>query len=229
MATLTLDRPERRNALGDDLLTELLGHLAELRDDATVRAVVLTATPPVFSAGAETKVKSGTPEDEQRKAFSGRKSQFRRLFERATSLLDSLEQVTVASIPGHAVGGGWGLALACDFRVASEDARFWIPEVDLGVNLGVGSTTRLVRLAGPARAKELILLCKRISAAEAFSWGLVTQVVPAGELQHRALELAQEIAKKPFEPLSQMKARINAIARNGMPEVNAATDGFIAR
>ena len=229
VATITLDRPERRNALGDDLLRELLGHLAELRDDASIRAVILAAAPPVFSAGAETRVKADTPEDEKRGAFAGRKSQFRRLFERATALLEALEQPTIAAIPGPAVGGGWGLALACDFRVASTKARFWIPEVDLGVNLGVGTTARLIRLAGPAIAKELILLCNRISAEDALALHLVTAVVAPEELEARSRELALRLAGKPFEPLSQMKARINMISRNGMPEVNAATDGFLAR
>jgi enoyl-CoA hydratase len=229
IATVTLSRPERRNALSDALLTDLAAAFAELRDDATTRVVVVTGVPPVFSAGADAGLKSTMSPAERRQAFTQRKSQFRRLFERAQTLLENLEQVTIAMINGHAVGGGWGLTLACDFRIASAEAEFWIPEVDLGVPLGVASTTRFVRLVGPARAKEIIMECRRYSAAEAHALGLLTRVAPRGELEKTVQAFAQMLLAKPFRPLSEMKARINAIARTGMPEVNAMTEGFLDR
>jgi enoyl-CoA hydratase/carnithine racemase len=135
----------------------------------------------------------------------------------------------VAAINGHAVGGGWGLTLACDFRLAAAEAQLWIPEVDLGVPLGVASTTRFVRLVGPARAKEIILECRRYSAEEARAMGLVHRVVPGTELHKRVAEFAAGMLAKPFRPLAEMKARINAIARTGIPEVNAMTEGFLER
>jgi enoyl-CoA hydratase/carnithine racemase len=101
--------------------------------------------------------------------------------------------------------------------------------VDLGVPLGVASTTRFVRLVGPARAKEIILDCRRFSAQEARDWGLVHKVVPAGEVLKAAQQYAEFMAAKPFKPLAEMKARINAIARAGIPEVNAMTEGFLER
>ncbi|MBI3455277.1 MAG: enoyl-CoA hydratase/isomerase family protein, partial [Candidatus Rokubacteria bacterium] len=157
VATVTLSRPDRRNSLSDAMLTELAAAFAELRDDGGTRVVILTGAPPVFSAGADAALKSTMSAEERRRVFLARKSQFRRLFERATTLLENLEQATIAMINGHAVGGGVGLTLACDFRWAAAEAELWIPEVDLGVPLGVGSTTRLVRLLGPARAKEIIM------------------------------------------------------------------------
>lgn len=108
MATVTLSRPEKRNALGEEMLADLIDALASFRDDAETRVVVLSAEPPVFSAGAQTSVRATSSEAERRQAFAGRKSQFRRLFERATATLETLEQVTVAKIGGHAVGAGWG-------------------------------------------------------------------------------------------------------------------------
>jgi enoyl-CoA hydratase/carnithine racemase len=167
--------------------------------------------------------------EERRQVFANRKTQFRRLFERATTLLEGLEQPTIARVNGHAVGGGWGLALACDFRVAAAEAQFWIPEVDLGVPLGVASTARFVRLVGPARAKEIILECRRYSAAEALTLGLVTRVVPGTELAAAVREFAAKLAAKPFRPLAEAKARINAIARTGIPDVNAMTEGHLDR
>jgi enoyl-CoA hydratase/carnithine racemase len=229
VVTVTLNRPERRNSLSDAMLTDLGAAFAELRDDATSRVVVLTATPPVFSAGADAPISKKMSEAERRDAFTKRKSQFRRLFERANTVLEGLEQSTVCAINGHAVGGGWGLTLACDFRVAAAEAEFWIPEVDLGVPLGVASTTRFVRFVGPARAKEIIMTCRRYRADEALSLGLVHRVAPRAELDKAVRELVDTLLAKPFRPLSEMKARINAIARTGIPEVNAMTEGFLER
>jgi enoyl-CoA hydratase/carnithine racemase len=229
VATVTLDRPDRRNSLSDALLTELAAAVTELRDDAAVRVVIVTGAPPVFSAGADAGLRSGMSAEERRHVFANRKSQFRRLFERATTLLEGLEQPSIAMVNGHAVGGGWGLALACDFRVAAAEAQFWIPEVDLGVPLGVASTARFVRLVGPARAKEIILECRRYSATEAHALGLVTRVVPGQALADAVRELAGRLAAKPFRPLAEAKARINAIARTGIPDVNAMTEGHLER
>jgi enoyl-CoA hydratase/carnithine racemase len=229
VATVTLNRPDRRNSLSDEMLTELGAPFAELRDDASTRVVVITGAPPVFSAGADAgHARAATPE-ERRRLFLSRKSQFRRLFERANTILEGLEQATVAAVNGHAVGGGWGLALACDLRIAAAEAQFWIPEVDLGVPLGTGTTTRFVRLVGPARAKEIIMGCARYSAAEAQAWGLVNRVVPGADLGRATREYALQLAAKPFRPLAEVKARINAIARAGMPDVNAMTEGFLER
>jgi len=229
LATVTLSRPDRRNSLSDEMLTDLAAVFGQLRDDPSVRVVVVTGAPPVFSAGADAGLKSTMSAEARRQAFATRKSQFRRLFERANTLLEGLEQITIAAVNGHAVGGGWGLALACDFRLAAAEAQFWIPEVDLGVPLGVASTTRFVRLVGPARAKEIILECRRYSAEEARAMGLVHRVVPGAELEKRVKEFAQVLLAKPFRPLAEMKARINAIARTGIPEVNAMTEGFLPR
>src|SRR4030095_2641601 len=107
---------------------ELAVAFAALRDDATTRVVIVTGAPPVFSAGADAGLRASMSAEERRQAFTQRKSQFRRLFERAQTLLENLEQATVAMINGHAVGGGWGLTLACDFRIAASEAQFWIPE-----------------------------------------------------------------------------------------------------
>jgi enoyl-CoA hydratase len=229
VATVTLDRPDRRNSLSDPMLADLGRAFAELRDDAEIRAVIVTGTPPVFSAGADAPFARGMSPEERRRMFTARKSQFRRLFERANTRLEGLEQVTICAINGHAVGGGWGLTLSCDFRFASSAAEFWIPEVDLGVPLGVATTTRFVRLVGPARAKEIIMSCRRYSAAEAHALGLVHRVVPDAQLAAAAQEYAEMLAAKPFRPLAETKARINQIARTGIPEVNAMTEGFLDR
>jgi enoyl-CoA hydratase len=229
IATVTLARPDRRNSLSDEMLADLAAAFAELRDDASTRVVIVTGTPPVFSAGADAPFKKGMSEEERRKMFTSRRSQFRRLFERANTLLEGLEQVTVAAVNGHAVGGGWGLTLACDFRLAAAEAEFWIPEVDLGVPLGVATTTRFVRYVGAARAKEIIIGGRRYAAAEALTLGLVNEVHPGARLAEATFAYAERLAAKPFRPMAEMKARINALARTGVPEVNAMTEGFLDR
>jgi len=229
IATVMLNRPDRRNSLSDAMLTDLAAAFTELRDDTGVRVVIVTGAPPVFSAGADAPLRQGMSDEERRRAFLGRASQFRRLFERANTVLENLEQATIAAINGHAVGGGWGLTLACDFRIATAEAQFWIPEVDLGGPLGVASTTRFVRLVGPARAKEIIMECRRYTAEEVRALGLVHRVVSGEALAKEAWAAAERLAAKPFRPLAEVKARINAIARTGIPEVNAMTEGFLDR
>src|SRR4026207_2026163 len=118
IATVTLNRPDRRNALSDEMLTDLGAAFIELRDDRSIRVVIVTGAPPVFSAGADAGHAKATTAEERRRLFASRKSQFRRLFERANTTLENLEQATIAAMNGHAVGGGWGVALACDFRLA---------------------------------------------------------------------------------------------------------------
>ncbi len=229
IATVTLNRPDRRNSLSDPMLVDLAAAFTELRDDPTTRVVIVTGAPPVFSAGADAPISAKMSPEERRQIFMSRKTQFRRLFERANTILEGLEQITIATINGHAVGGGWGLTLACDFRWAAADAEFWIPEVDLGVPLGVASTTRFVRLVGPAVAKEIILECRRYTAPDAAALGLVHRVVPRDLLAKAVQDYARQMAAKPVRPLAEMKARINAIARTGIPEVNAMTEGFLER
>src|SRR4029450_4637209 len=229
IATVTLSRPDRRNSLSDEMLGDLITAFSVLRDDDSTRVVIVTGAPPIFSAGADAPFKKAMSEEGRRRTVTSRKSQFRRLFERANVLLENLEQVTIGAINGHAVGGGWALALPCDFRVPPAEAEFWIPEVDLGVPLGVATTTRFVRFVGAARAKEIIIGGRRYPAGEALALGLVNEVHPGARLAEATLAYAERLAAKPFRPMAEMKARINALARTGVPEGNAVTEGFLDR
>jgi len=229
IATVTLNRPARRNAMSDALLEELIAVLEALRDDAAARVVLLTGAPPVFSAGADAGLRSSMSEVERRQIFLAHKSRFTRLFPRALALLEGLEQPTLAVLNGHAVGGGWVLALGCDFRFAEAEAEFWIPEVDLGIPLHAVFTTRFVRLVGPARAKEIIMEGRRYTAAEAQALGLVHRVLTGAALEATAREHARRLALKPARALAEAKARIAIITATGIPEVNAMTEGLLER
>jgi enoyl-CoA hydratase len=217
IAVLTMNRPDRRNSLADAMLSDLSAALGALRDDRTVRVVLLTGAPPVFSAGADAPaLKGATSEAERRQVFGKRQTQFRRLFGRVTGQLEGLDQPVVCAINGHAVGGGWGLTLACDFRFASDKALFWLPEVDLGTPLGVGSTMRLIRLAGEAMAKEIILGGERYTAPQVKAMGLLHRVTPHDALVTAALAYAEKLAAKPFGAVTQVKANVNAMVRSNV-------------
>ncbi|MBI1737202.1 MAG: enoyl-CoA hydratase/isomerase family protein [Candidatus Rokubacteria bacterium] len=204
IAWITLNRPARRNALDDDLLVALDGALAALRDDAGTRVVVLTGAAPVFSAGADTR----DPSD-----------RFLRRFSRVLDALEALEPPTIAMVNGHAVGAGWALALACDFRVAADDAQFWLPEADLGIALAVPLAVRFVRVVGPAWTKAIAMEARRYPAREAQALGLVHEVVEGPALAGRVRQRADALAGTPSGPLAEAKARINLLARIGAPEI----------
>src|SRR5262249_56295397 len=127
MGTVTMDRAERRNSLSDPMLIDLAAAFAELRDDTSTRVVVVTGAPPVFSAGADAPHARAKTDEERRRLFTGRKSQFRRYFERANTPLENLEQATIPIINGHALRGGWGLPPACGFPTPAPPAPPSIP------------------------------------------------------------------------------------------------------
>lgn len=180
---------------------------------------MLTGAPPVFSAGADLGRAGDRP----------RPGEFVRLFSRLATTLERLEPPVIAAINGHAVGGGWALALCCDFRFAAAAAQCWVPEVDMGVALHPALTVPFVRLVGPARAREIAVECRRYSAAEQHGMGLVHRVVPGPALAAAAHEYAAHLAAKPSRALAEVKARINQITRLAFPEVGAMTEGFLDR
>ncbi|MHB8585621.1 MAG: enoyl-CoA hydratase-related protein [Thermoplasmatota archaeon] len=186
LATLTLNRPQALNALNATLLAELVEAVRDIGDDANLRAVIVTgAGDKAFAAGADIREMAGMgPDEAMRHARRGQ------------DLVDALQgcgKVTIAAINGYALGGGTELALACDLRIASENALLGLPEVGLGVIPGFGGTQRLARLVGPGRAKELIFTGRRIPASEAERIGLVNRVVAREKLMDEARRLAEEI------------------------------------
>jgi enoyl-CoA hydratase len=187
VATLTLSRPEKLNALNHALLTELDGVVDALRADTSVRVIVVTgAGEKAFVAGADIGELSvlDTRGAEAASAFGSRV--FRKL--------ETGPQAVIAAVNGFALGGGCELALACHIRYASENAKFGLPEVGLGIVPGYGGTQRLPRLVGLGIASELIATGRMIDAAEALRIGLVNRVTAPDQLLAEALATAQKIA-----------------------------------
>jgi enoyl-CoA hydratase len=187
IAVLTINRPKALNALNSDTLTELSTVLDELGRDSSVRVVILTGSgEKAFIAGADiSQMKDLTP-------LEGRG--FAQLGQATFRKLELLPQPVIAAINGFALGGGCELALACDIRLASENAKFGQPEVSLGLTAGFGGTQRLPRLIGTGLAGELLFTGDIIDAQEAYRIGLVNRVYAFDSLLEEAQKLAQRIA-----------------------------------
>ena len=181
-----------------------------LRDDSEVRALVLTGSGNTFCAGADmSHMKGVTDEAERVRLFSSVPARRRQLVRRTMELLVNHELPTIAAINGYAVGGGWFLALSCDFRLAVEEAEFWMPEIDLGVPGPREPERRLREEVGVARAKEIILTCRHFKSAELYEWGLLNRVVKKAELIPAAMELARYLASRKRAAMIQAKAQLN--------------------
>jgi enoyl-CoA hydratase/carnithine racemase len=201
---VTFNRPEKLNAISAEVERELCAALdsQELRD---APCVVFTGGPKVFSAGADINELGGLDPASIVSYYDGTGDFPERVAD--------LPQPTFCAISGYCLGGGLELAAATDFRIADESAVFGLPEVELGILPSWGGTHRLVRLVGPARAKELIFLRERFSAPEAHRIGLVTEVVAAGQALERALTHAARIASLP-----RLAVRVTGRVIDAMPE-----------
>jgi enoyl-CoA hydratase/carnithine racemase len=204
---ITLNRPEVRNALSRAVNLQLQDLASEL-SESDARAVVITgAGDKAFCAGADLKERKGVP--------AGESASFINAIAGAIGGVGEIRKPTICMMNGSAYGGGLELAMACDFRICVEGAEMGLTEVKLGIMPGAGGTQRLPRLVGEARAKEMILLGRRITAAQALQYGLVNQVVPRAQL--RATVDAMLVELTGCAPLSVTSAK-SAIERgHGKP------------
>ena len=202
LGILTLNRPERLNAISKAMsgeLAELVGHLEVTPD---IRVLIVTGEGRAFCAGADIKERVENADD-----FSVQRTsiQISPTFRR----LERLPQVSIAAINGPAAGGGLELALACDLRIASTESRMALPEVTLGILPGAGGTQRLPRLVGPARAKEMMLFGSFVDATKAMEWGIVNELADPNELMAKAREWAGVLLERPPLSLANIKGAVN--------------------
>ncbi|HEV2911909.1 MAG TPA: enoyl-CoA hydratase-related protein [Pyrinomonadaceae bacterium] len=210
VALITINRPEKRNALNIQTRQEGAAALEELREDESVGVVVFTgAGDKAFIAGADIAEFAGRTAITQRDVMLGRS-----LF----TAIDAFTKPVIAMVNGYCLGGGCELALACDLRIASETASFGQPEINLGIIPGGGGTQRLTRLVGEGKAMELILTGDIIDAHTAFNLGLVNMVVPPADLEGRTMELASRIAEKSPIALRMAKEAVKAASRSNLDE-----------
>jgi enoyl-CoA hydratase len=190
IAVLTINRPEKLNALNDKTLAELKIAFTEIKKDDNAKVVIVTGSgEKAFVAGADIA--------ELNKLDMIKGQAFSEKGQAVFNLIEQFEKPVIAAVNGFTLGGGCELALACHIRLASENAKFGQPEVNLGIIPGYGGTQRFARLVNSGRALEYILTGDMISAQEALRIGLVNHVFPKDELMSRAIELADKIALKP--------------------------------
>lgn len=223
IATITMNRPEAMNALNEKVLRELKQAVAQVRNDPAVRVVIVTGEGPAFVAGADIRAMMAKNLIEIR--------DFTQFGQGVLSDIEQMEKPVIAAINGFALGGGLELALACDIRLASTEARMGFPEVGLGIFPGLGGTQRVTRLLGKGRACELIFTGRQLDAEEAAGIGLVNRVVSPRQLAPEVRLLAQRIAGQAPVAVGRAKAAINQAAQGSLDagmdfELEAVTQMF---
>lgn len=196
IALLTIDRPDKANSLTANMLRDLTVHLEELAA-SDCRAVILTGTGKVFSAGADL--------DEARSSGLAISPEWERLSARVASM----RCLTIAALNGTLAGGAFGMVLACDLRLAVPEAKFFYPVMKLGFLPQPSDPARMRALIGPARAKMILMAGARIDAAEALDWGLIDRIVPAGELNAAATGLAADSVAASADHVAAIKAMMD--------------------
>lgn len=200
-----MNRPEALNPLSMQMMSDIIDAARWFDQQPDLRVVVVQGAGRAFSAGADITAFSDSgpsPAGGRLPADTGRLM---------ADALEHMGPVTIARLHGHVVGGGVVLAAACDLRVATDDVRFSIPEVDLGIPLAWGGIPRLVREIGPALTKELVMTCRPFSAEEAQAAGFLNRVVPAGQLDDEVEALAEAVASRPRYAVLATKAHTNAV------------------
>jgi enoyl-CoA hydratase/carnithine racemase len=225
LGRLTLNRPERLNAINSAMLKELVLAARWFDEQREARVVIVAGAGRAFCAGADLKESPAI----EALPGSGKSWLYRREAAQAgRRMADAIEQMratTIARLHGHMVGGGVVLASACDLRVAAEEARFSIPEIELGIPLAWGGIPRLVREIGSAMTKELVMTCREFTPQEAKAMGFVNRVVPFEELDDEVERLAADIIRQPSVPVVITKEHVNAVSRAMSAGLTAFGDG----
>jgi enoyl-CoA hydratase/carnithine racemase len=218
-----INRPEERNALSAGLMQELTRVAADIREDYSLIAVVLSGGGRFFSAGLDLKDPELLSAGEQPIPIR------RRLLEtgpRMCQAWEDLPQVTIAALEGFCIGGAVSLVLACDLRVMADEAYLRISEIDLGMNYSWGSLPRLVNLVGPAKAKAWVILAEKVEKSEAFQSGFAQWEAPPGQAEEKARALARRIAEKPQAPVLMTKQTVNALVQSSRGVSHMEMDQF---
>jgi enoyl-CoA hydratase/carnithine racemase len=212
ISTIAFNRPERRNCMTRDVMLEFEQLILRVRDDRTTRVLIVTGSGTAFSAGADISGSKGiTDPAERSRIFATRNRGLPRIIGRVFDTILRLDCMTIGAVNGFAIGGGWALAAAFDFIIASENAQFWVPEVELGVPFAGSPAEVMAKRLGPWLAKEVMIMCRHYGARELFDLGLVNKVVKQGELMPAAHEFAQRLLKLPTKAATATKHLIDGV------------------
>ena len=228
IVTVTLNRPEKLNAMNAQMLQELTQVLAELRTDTATRFVIFTGAGRAFSAGADLGQRGVEQPQEERPNYEGARLAQLAAHDMIRSL-QNLEQVTIAAVNSYCLGAGLVVAMVCDFIIAAEDALFGVPETNVGTFFTWGASARLNRLVGPIRAKEMIMTCENVTAEQALAMGLANRVVPREKLMEAAREMVDKIAGKSPLSVRLTKKLVNAASTPGQGDVYMVEPELVER
>ena len=218
ICVIRIDKPQTLNALSSELLGELSSVIEKLEADANIRVSIFTGEGKAFVAGADiSEMKDMSSEEACDYALLGAK-----IFQK----IELLDKVTIAAINGFALGGGCEFAMACDIRIASENAKFGQPEVGLGITPGFSGIRRMMEIIGEAKAKEYIFSGRMFDAQEAERIGLVNKVVPTDSLMEECHKIAEEIASKSFNAVITSKKVMNVLKENIDEKVKYQSECF---
>jgi enoyl-CoA hydratase len=207
--TVQFDSGSKVNSLSNALMRELTALAIDLQQDAELSAIIITGRSDIFTGGMDLK------DPEAAAARTATVAEKRILLKTGPAMCaawEALEPVTIVAIEGWCIGGGMALAVACDWRVAASDAKLYVPELKLGMNMSWQSVPRFVNLIGPAKTKQLLILAEPQDAATSESWGLVDYVTKPGQALPRARELAEQVAAMPPIPVRMAKRGITTAA-----------------
>jgi enoyl-CoA hydratase len=223
IATLTFNNPERHNAMSLDMWRDAAGAIEDLERDPGVRVVVLTgAGGKAFVSGAD------ISKFESERATLDAVTEYNAAVDRFSQLLGDCSKPTIAMIRGYCLGGGVGIAVCCDVRIANETARFAVPAAKLGLGYGFANVRRIVDLAGPQFATEMLLTARQFDAADAARAGLINRAVPDTEIAQHVRELAETIAGNAPLTIQAVKRIIRELRNPGEPNA-AACDALVRR
>lgn len=206
VTVVTFNRPHRANAVNYDLLAEIEHCALAFREDAETRVVIFTGAGRHFSSGADL---TDFPREIEQPMIMRRRRM--RIGERALHAVLNIEQITIAAWNGAAIGGGGCLVTAMDFRVGADDCYLFYPEIDLGLNLMWQSLPLTIRLAGPSRAKRLVIGGERVGAETLLAWGMLEEIAPAGQLMDRTFAFAETYARKSPIAAQMIKRSANQV------------------
>ena len=211
VARITLNRPEARNALSIELSDLLIQAIYKIKKSTDIKFVVIKGAGDTFCAGDDIKEMIRWMEDEHGQNTQGANGIMRRvrIYQDMANALEELDKMTIAAVDGYAVGGGLEITMACDFVIATDRAKWGMPEVDSGITPGWGGTTRLSRYIGKRRTKEINIIGALMSSAKAVEWNLWNRVVPAEQLDSEVEALLEVLRPKNQQACRQLKYIIN--------------------
>jgi enoyl-CoA hydratase len=217
--TLTINRPDKLNALNKKTVNEIGEAIKSARDDFSVKAIIITgAGPKSFVAGADISEFVGLSPEQGKALAQGGQDTFK--------LIETCPKPVIAAVNGFALGGGCELSMACHLRIASDNAKFGQPEVNLGLIAGYGGTQRLIQYVGKTKAAELHMTADMINAEQALSLGLVNYVVSPDQLIPKCLEIIEKIKAKSPKAIAGVINSVNAYFENGTDGFSAEIDEF---